>query len=117
MRTGFCMVTSPVIRDEVFDDIAAVAKRIHALRGDHEIHLHHAELGRIPAPRGDCVSVHKGEDGRRELIGSVFFPETLAYVWPRNREALSAALLRQKPELQSRVAAEIYDFPGEGAAA
>lgn len=116
MRTSFVLVIngSPS-SDLTFKTVDDLAAHIHRQRRRHGLTLGHAMVGRLMPPHGEAVSVHLDEDGRRAFVGYAFFPETRAYIWPANRDALSAALKRQCPDLIGQEAAVLYEFDTEAA--
>lgn len=115
MRRDFIIVRGLLPPDERYDTLPEVARRIHALRQDRGIKLDCCQLASVGLkPEGHCIAVNLGEEiAGGKLLGYVFFPETLAYAWPRDREALSAALLAIVPDPYRQVDADLVDLDRE----
>lgn len=113
MRQTFHLVRGPGL-DERFERLEEMAARIHALRGDREIHLADQHIGHTDGAAGDCVTLRAGEN-RQDLIGYALFPETRAYLGDGARLRLVKALLDQRPDLHRGSDGERVTFTGEAA--
>lgn len=95
MRADFVLVRGPGDQER-FADLAQLAARIHALRGERMLFLQCFDLGHTDGEAGPCVAIRAGDGGEARL-GWALFPETVAYQGDDKRTRLAKALLDLKP--------------------